>query len=42
MADCLTKNRKLEIARELYDFLFDAHKVFEILNMEEAEVRKKD
>lgn len=40
MAECLYKNSKVHLALKLYDILFDAHKVFEILDTQEQAIRK--
>ena len=40
MAECLYKTSKVHLALKLYDILFDAHKVFEILDTQEQAIRK--
>jgi hypothetical protein len=39
MAECLQKNNKLPLARDLYDFLYDGHKVIEICKAQEITKR---
>ena len=40
IAECLYKQNKLELAASLFDLIFDAYKVFEILDAEQVIMRK--
>lgn len=41
MADCLVKNNKNDLAKNLYDTLCNGHKVLELYELEEEEKKKK-